>query len=75
MMSAAWHQLHQNKLMSPAWTSFQSSGLCFCWSFFFFFIVGFSDVNVLSLCNSVYSECALMFLAASSRECRMYLSV
>lgn len=24
-MSAAWHQLHQNKLMSPALTSFQPS--------------------------------------------------
>lgn len=77
-MSAAWHQLYQNKMMSPALTSFQpsagveyaSAGLL-CFLLFFCFKVRFSDVNVLSLCNSVYSKCVLMSLAASSKECGM----
>lgn len=45
--------------------------VCFGFCFLLFFKVGFSDVNVLSLCNSVYSKCVLMSLAASSKECGM----
>lgn len=66
----AWHQLHQNKLLSLAWAAFQpASGIE--WASADPFVssqVGFSDNHVLTLCNGVYSKCVLVFLAAVSEE-------
>lgn len=70
MLWGAWHQLHQNKLLSVVWAAFQpASGVK--WASADPFVspkVGFSDINVLTLWNGVYSKCVLMFLAAASEE-------
>lgn len=68
MMSAAWHQLHQNRLMSPAWTSFQpSAGVEYATAGLFIYLY----ILKLAFQVPVYSKRVLMFLAASSKECGM----